>query len=544
MKIFLVGQRGIGKSSFLARIKKETTLACFDLDQEIEKMYQESIASIFARLGESTFREYEKQCLQILMSQHEQFIMALGAGYQGDYPEDVTVIWLRRVTEKHPRVFFDRPRLYPEFSPHEEYQKIYDERFEKFKTRSHFQFYMEEGNFNTPSLFYASEVSGIVTALPSMNLEIISTLYQLRLVEYRDDIAVQHQPLRSGALFSYRMKPPIKQNDFEDFGLELGKPSRRFSIISKHERTEGESLASFFAELEKYSEYGDQLKAAPMIESFEELYVGHVWQQKDPVKRSFLPRSYHGKWKWYRLFMKDKMPLNFYRFDGEHNLDQPLFHEWVTTLSSDTFAGVLGTPIEHSYSPAYHKSFFASIGIPFFAIKVERSEREIALSILKKMGLRFAAITSPLKQEGINTLYIHHNLSEETVNTDLKALSHCLKKYDLPQPIAIWGNGEMAQNIQKFYPQAVIYSARQGAVDCQQARTLIWACGNHERFVFPDNPHRLTTVFDLSYIPWSMGKDFAFANKLHYISGEELFLTQAQEQQIFWQSFIKEKKDE
>lgn len=538
MKIILIGHRGIGKTTFLFELQKTTKIKCFDLDVEITKMYKASISEIFELHGEAVFREYEKACLDFLVQNNEHFIIALGAGYQGSYPLSCVVIWLRRVSEKFPRVFFDRPRIYPDRTPHEEYEMIYGQRQQRFKQHAHFQYFLEEGGFNTPSLLSPQKLSGVLTSLENTNLDSLSLFFEPTCIEYRDDLAFKKDSLNTLKLYSYRQSEPIDSHPFEDFGLELGVPSRHYTIISKHERLASQSLTDFFDELESYSHLSKQLKAAPMIDSFEELYEGHLWQQKAPHSRSFLPRSSDGKWKWYRLFMKDKMPLNFYRIDGEHNLDQPLLHEWISAPVCDLFGAVLGFPVFHSYSPTFHQKFFARYQMAFYAIAIQSSERDLALKILAQIGMKCAAITAPLKEEGINTLYVSQDGTHKTLNTDLIALKECLKKYHFFEPIAIWGNGEMAQNIKKIYPDAFIYSARQGAKDLGNAKTLIWACGNHSEYKFPESSYELSTLFDLSYIPWSMGKDFAFNHGLKYISGEELFILQAQEQQKFWQSCI------
>ena len=64
------------------------------------------------------------------------------------------------------------------------------------------------------------------------------------------------------------------------------------------------------------------------------------------------------------------------------------------------FCAVFGDPVVHSASPAFHRAFFEKQGMVF--VKIQMTEEEMTeenMGILQKMGLRFSAVTSPLKQK-------------------------------------------------------------------------------------------------------------------------------------------------
>src|SRR4051812_4683821 len=112
MITFLIGHRGVGKTSFLKELNKDPELTCVDLDEEIEKQAGRTIATIF-RAGEASFRKLESQTLFNLVEApiKGDLVVALGAGFEGPLPPKARVIWLRRESDKAGRIFMNRPRL-------------------------------------------------------------------------------------------------------------------------------------------------------------------------------------------------------------------------------------------------------------------------------------------------------------------------------------------------------------------------------------------------------------------------------------------------
>ena len=79
-KIFLLGFMGSGKSTIGKKLANQIHQKFIDLDEEIEKHTQKSIAELFENKGEAYFRKKEKEVLEKFCKDKENFIMALGGG--------------------------------------------------------------------------------------------------------------------------------------------------------------------------------------------------------------------------------------------------------------------------------------------------------------------------------------------------------------------------------------------------------------------------------------------------------------------------------
>ena len=192
-----------------------------------------------------------------------------------------------------------------------------------------------------------------------------------------------------------------------DWPVEWGENifKKRFSknitwIYSLHYR---EPYGSFQKVLNQFSKIkAGHLKLAVEVYSFEELWQGHLWQQQDPQRRSFYPRSQEGRWKWYRLLFGKRQLLYFIKedyFDGV--LDQPVMAESVQWNGRNgSFACVLGDPIEHSATPYEQGDFFKNKGWPVLKILMKEDEMNTRnIKILENLGMKFSAVTSPLKEK-------------------------------------------------------------------------------------------------------------------------------------------------
>jgi len=279
--------------------------------------------------------------------------------------------------------------------------------------------------------------------------------------------------------------------------------------------------------------------------------------------------SEDGRWKWYRLWMKNSQLLNFFREDKGSALDQPYLLEWMRQSEFSkckNFAAVLGDPVVHSRSPAEHFDFFKKQNKPFFAIKIESQDFDSAFPGLQKLGLSEAAVTSPLKDlafqksqacnlsaleiASTNTLILKNNKDWLGTNTDIdgiRAISKNISHLDASQ-IGVWGGGGTLKVIKKVYPQALYFSSRHGTLrDASNStaifsppRFLIWAVGrkNFDRGgVFPPSDWPLEMIIDLNYAEDSPGRECAQQFSCSYISGLAMFKAQAQAQKNFWREF-------
>lgn len=579
MKWVLIGHRGVGKSGLLQRLQSyfsETidASAFFDLDQAIEEKHDISIAEIFAEQGEIAFRQMETTVFDEIYAKHKIFIVALGAGFPLDHlPSDVTRVWVNRKTDAMGRIFLDRPRLDVAIDPLAEYIERFPQRQEAYRRQADIVYTLPEGcekeNRIEKDFFVApiKGASGVLTLYPR-HLRAPRTLQFCETIELRDDIwrgeeiedIIRKFPykkflfsLRQGrddVKAALRLLDPRKISYQIDWALELGEPPQDFpvQILSAHVRGENESLADFLKRVESVPGKGLSYKIAPLIASLRELKLIYDWQKKAPATRSVLPRSIDGRWSWFRCYMKDRQPLNFWQDGDGSAIDQPVWWEWFSNPHRvGSFAAVLGEPVLHSWSPWTHFEFFSRRQMPFYFIHLDESDFFTGIDYLRELGLLAAAVTSPLKKvaaelceiadQSINTLYYKNKWLG--TNTDFQGLSKAAEAYR-GMKVRVWGGGGTLQPLKLVFPDAEFYSVRTarsrsgdsssgGAFD-----VLVWAAG--PRANTPPREWRAQRIFDLNYREDSEARRLAFEWRVPYTNGKEMFLEQAMGQQIFWKS--------
>lgn len=571
------------------------------------------------------------------LSSRNQYFVVLGAGYEGYIPTQCFVVWVRRLTDFRGRSFLNRPQLSKKGgSEYDEYLARFHERNKRYKQWANDEITLIEGlksvnpweeqvfrgspNRGSPvrgshvrsshgeargSPVRGSPARGQLTLLPRN----CSSFEKLRLFlrnyekffthfEVRDDFLSEEQinwlrdllPLDKW-IYSYRKAPDVGKPisgerlsdgaNIIDWALELGEPMTLCHQVSLHERREGESVQDCCRRLEKWGA-SHHLKLAIPIKGFAELWEAHQWWLKDSENRSFLPSSEEGRWSWYRLRQKPLMKINFVKLGsepqglsshGDYAPDQPSLLHWLSCLDDfKSFAAVLGDPIEHSQSPTEQDTYFRGKNMPIFSVQMNESD-ELALSVLRSLGLRYAAVTSPLKKrvlhycdkltsvaqelQSVNTLF----LGEKGVvghNTDVEGLKVLLQ--GALSPLVVWGGGGTKAAISKILPQAFFYSARSGelsesprqfvleshlgpnsslkasnpVITLSEVETLVWATGRSRHITWP--PHWPKRVIDLNYTEDSPGLEFAIRRGAEYISGQEMFRVQAEGQRNFWES--------
>lgn len=114
--IVLIGMMGAGKSSLGRRLAQRLGLPFIDADHALEKELGMSIAQMFARHGESWFREQEKELLKRLLDGNVQ-VIATGGGSVCDaatralFREKAQAVWLQAdVASLYNRVARDKNR--------------------------------------------------------------------------------------------------------------------------------------------------------------------------------------------------------------------------------------------------------------------------------------------------------------------------------------------------------------------------------------------------------------------------------------------------
>lgn len=535
------------------------------MDSEIEKHYG-SIDRIFAEKGEEAFRQIEKEIFEKILksaSSDQTLFISLGAGFSGDLSLGDEVIWIRRESDPGGRIFSDRPRLNPDLSVLEEWSERYQAREEKY-SKSHTQVLtLPEGPWLTArvlrSLFShwfpsLRKESGFLSYEATLLPEDLKqdrfwkkVFYQgARRIEIRNDLIDQMPALDSSVIyFAHRKNTNIeKRFPCEDWDLSLGRPKGTFWSCSLHEGAFDEALIQSLSQ-------DTVLKWAPKVRSFRELLQGHQWFLEDPERRAFLPRSENGRWRWYRRLFGPQMPIHFVRDHKGSSLDQPFWYETLLpSFQGRGFAAVLGGSVSFSWSPSFHTVFFEKHEMPFVSIDLSEEEFDEGMMVLKDLGLKAAAVTSPLKKKAfeqvtrfsnpldrelgaINTLF----LTEKEVlgiNTDLPGVSKAMSKHlKTKSSIFIWGGGGLKPVLERAFPDAVHVKAREGA-ELAQDSTVLWASTRSPEVVWPKPLHRVKKVLDMNYFENSMGRELALMAGADYVSGEEFFIEQALLQQEFW----------
>jgi shikimate 5-dehydrogenase len=247
--------------------------------------------------------------------------------------------------------------------------------------------------------------------------------------------------------------------------------------------------------------------------------------------------------------MKGKQAINFWREGVGTAMDQPTLWQWLSHPNNvQNFAAVLGAPVSHSFSPAYHKSFFKSSNIPFYRIHIEESEFEIAIKTLNEWGLVAAAVTSPLKLVAgkfvglgsANTLWKKKSKWQGD-NTDRSGAEVLLKDY-LTKKIVVWGGGGVLDILKQVVPVASFYSSqnakpREGFCEMQSPEVIVWGDPHNSIDRIPPS-WKPKFVIDLSYHDKSPARLYSQKLKAQYVSGLAMFFKQAEEQQKIWKQIL------
>lgn len=590
IKFILIGHRGVGKTSLANRMKSYfPDIPVIDLDEEISKSERKSISEIFQKVNEYGFREIEQRLLFANIQSHKQFILSVGAGCDlsvvRDQYRNVKIIWVRRETDLQGRIFLDRPRLNSNVPAIDEYLERAHQREEKYWRWSHEVYTLPEGLGRFPISKRQSvieqnilnstcqAIKGGMTVLPETFRDEASKKFfaqrflkqQPDFFELRDDLLNPDQIQdflsffrRDNVIFSLRAQREIplwvqESQCWIDWALENGAAPEYVLafhsrlILSMHDSN------SVVAGIEKLSALEEQkiakhYKYSPFVKSWAELQMGLEWQRQSPATRSFLPRSINGRWQWIRLYLKGRQLINFWREGFGSAMDQPSLWQWLNAKEDKKgFAAVLGSPIRHSYSPLFHSDFFDSFDMDFYAVQIEKSEFTSALAILEKLGLKAAAVTSPLKDQvgkhrnGINTLVI----PDQFFSTDAEGLEVLAQQMPVDSEVIVWGGGGTLPALEKVFPNAIYVSSRTGLVrESNQAippkqkskRVLIWAAPNSTDTKMPGAELMFDMIFDLNYSDDSMGLSVAQILKLPYTSGLAMFIGQAEAQQKIFRS--------
>ena len=580
MRRLIIGHRGVGKTQLLKRHKSYfPEIQHFDLDQEIESFFNIQISQYFADAGEASFRKKEKVIFEKIIRENNEFVISLGAGFEtsnlpavNEADTNIEIIYVSRITDEGGRIFLNRPRLEMELSPLAEYKKRYDERHKKYINAARKIYHMPEGLENESDiekmiLKNDFEIKDAFYTLTEQELQQVNNLIRCyKKIELRTDL-LTHEVIENLLnqfpnhewLISIRTNGLINLSQAKLIDADVKFYDKKSQIVSSH----ADQIDEGIKELQRVQEKV-HLKLCPLVDKFADLMKGYYWQQVDPNKRSFLPRSYNGKWVWYRQLAKYWQKINFVRGFTEIR-DQPSLFEWLSLPDNkpNQWAAVIGQPLYFSRSPNQHLNYFSEHQSFFTKIELDPDEFKRNIKFLNDLGLTYLAVTSPLKEiafkvaeishgdlsasskqfKAVNTIYLK-NLKMKVENTDLVGFTELVKSIKSTDRVAIWGGGGTLDMMKWVLPEAHLYSSQTGCRrespiqndDCSEYDFLIWAAPRTDLTKWPSDKLKIKTIIDLNYTDNSMGLEYAARYKLNYISGLEMFKRQAKKQQEFWSS--------
>lgn len=106
-RIALIGLRGAGKSTLGARLARMLDYAFIELDREVEREAGTSLNEIFLLYGQAGYRRYERRCLENVVEQNENVVIATGGSIVSESSTyDILLstcytVWLRAQPEEH-----------------------------------------------------------------------------------------------------------------------------------------------------------------------------------------------------------------------------------------------------------------------------------------------------------------------------------------------------------------------------------------------------------------------------------------------------------
>ena len=606
----VIGHRGTGKTSLGKRIRfYHPEYLVLDLDEEIERRAQTSIENIFKQEGESQFRQLEQkyffEILNELQETSQEAYVIVGAGFEVEnIPATVSILLICRSSDAQGRIFFNRTRLHPEVPPLEEYFLRYESRQTKFLATHHFCYEVPEGLgeyfneiSNDPVKSESSTVLKVEQSILNQSfqsnfcytlhpqdvsvpkrMEVLVEMVRrgnLKTLELRDDLLSRTQIFDLLRLLpNQKILLSLRRNDSADLAEQVAiLPQVELWGIDCDEKFLSEKilLTDIHASLKIISSHDESIPSAqlppgwimkwsPLISSWQKLAAGLHWKLRNQ-SAIFLPRSEEGRWTWLRLLLSQRQALHFIQLSHASASDQPNLFEsllFEKVNSSKQIAGVMGSPVRHSFSPVFHADAFAAKQMPYFRFLVRETEWHDAMNFFNTFrdyfDLRMISVTSPLKKlaaqtsqhapglSACNTLTLFEGQNTfQGDNTDEAGFFEAFHEH-LKGHVLLWGGGGMVESVERACEKAGVLSFTHLSsrlpdykqFDFDREYTIVWAAPSSEQTQYPNKEIKIVKILDLNYFESSYGRHQALAKKNEYHSGYEMFVCQAQKQQEIW----------
>jgi len=118
-RIALIGLRGAGKSTLGKALAARIAVPFVELNRIIEQEYGGSLDDLFALAGQPAYRRYERRCLERVLAEHENAVIATGGGIVTNEAafsallERTHTVWIQATPEEHMARVVDQGDLRP-----------------------------------------------------------------------------------------------------------------------------------------------------------------------------------------------------------------------------------------------------------------------------------------------------------------------------------------------------------------------------------------------------------------------------------------------
>jgi|GEM_PF-3187365 len=593
---FVVGHRGVGKTSFLRRLNVyRPTARCLDLRAEVSARAGVPLENLLREEGESGLLVRERTVLEHLLEEirppaghaPSPVYIELDPDFMAyDLPvfssPDADVLWIRRRSDRSGRVFLAHPRARPEVPPLQEYQErsaFRDKRFERVATR---QLFLREGQQDISEeensfVLGALEFPDSVCLLPPFD--------QLR---GRSPVRAGHYLLPSGGVGgegswvglagvpSERCTLQVRQvGDSviarewgwkQDVSLEVVPESiAAVAMVSLFDSATGAELKTALDRLESQAAQRSAavvLKVEAQVGNWATLQEIHQWRGRDPSKRVFLPLSGDGRWRWYHLLMQGRQPVSVFQSgDGVPDLPQVL-EVLRARIRSAEFGFHLAESSTESSVPMLVDRWFRDRGLNFLEGCVETAELPCALELLESLGVTRISLAGPFqrwahdlcggrlslraRRQGLVDTLVHGEQGWAGDCCGVSAVRKVAREWRRragirdprePRALAYIGSGDGYSRVREEFPQATHW---QGATpnpdDLFRPDLVIWDLPREHAGLAGDplSVWRPRWVLDLVDAEDSPGREWAQRLGARHLAGDLFEKELAMERQAFW----------